>query len=255
MCFIDPFQGTVMAKFAAEPQAQEPRDPHGQQERLQRRAHQVFKPAFEGLGGRITVVQSYNSGDTDFRGQLTAIKAKNPEAIYLPGYYTEAGLIARQARELGLKIPILGGDGWESDQLIQIGGPALEGCFYSNHFAADNPDPRLQAFLKKYGEKHSGQEPNAIVGLAYDASNVLFQSLEKLNEQDPATFKGLSSSKAGSAERKAAEQKLRDIIATTTNYPGVTGSITLDENRNATKPAVVLEIKGGKKVYNTTINP
>ena len=256
MCFIDPFQGTVMAKFTA------------QNLGLKKvailtdnkNAYSVgltdfYKQAYEQLGGGIVTEQSYSSGDTDFRSQLTAIKAKNPQAIYLPGYYTEAGLIARQARELGIKVPILGGDGWESDQLIGIGGSALEGCFYSNHFAADNPDPRLQQFLKAYAAKFSGQEPNAIVGLAYDAGTVLFQSMEKLAEQDPATFRGLSSAKAGTPLRKTACKKLRDLIATTTNFPGVTGNITLDENRNASKPAVVLEIKGGKKVYRTTINP
>jgi branched-chain amino acid transport system substrate-binding protein len=256
MCFIDPFQGTVMAKFTA------------QNLGLKKVAiltdnknaysvglTQFYKEAFLQLGGQIVTEQSYGSGDTDFRSQLTAIKAKSPQAIYLPGYYTEAGLIARQARELGIKAPILGGDGWESDQLIGIGGAALEGCYYSNHFAADNPDPRLQEFLKTYAAKYAGQEPNAIVGLAYDAGQVLFQSMEKLANLDPEAFTGLSSSKAGSPQRKAACKKLRDLIATTTNFPGVTGTITLDENRNASKPAVVLEIKGGKKVYNTTINP
>ena len=255
MCFIDPFQGTVMAKFTSE------------NLKLKRVAiltdlkneysvglTQFFKEAFVQRGGQIVAEQSYSSGDQDFRAQLTALKAKNPEAIYLPGYYTEAGLIARQARELGIKVPLLGGDGWESDQLIGIGGDALEGCYYSNHFAVDNPEPRLQAFVKKHQTKY-GQGPNAITGLAYDAANVLFQSMGKLYESDPATFAGLGSSKAGTDLRKTAERKLRDIIATTTNFPGVTGVITLDENRNATKPAVVLEIKGGKKVYNTTINP
>ena len=255
MCFIDPFQGTVMAKFTSE------------NLKLKKVAiltdlkneysvglTQFFKEAFTQRGGTIVAEQSYSSGDQDFRAQLTALKAKNPEAIYLPGYYTEAGLIARQARELGIKAPILGGDGWESDQLIGIGGDALEGCYYSNHFAVDNPEPRLQAFVKKHEAKY-GQGPNAITGLAYDAANVLFQSLQKLAEQDPAVFKGLSSSHAGSADRKTAEQKLRDIIATTTNFPGVTGNITLDEHRNASKPAVVLAIKGGKKIYNTTVNP
>jgi len=138
--------------------------------------------------------------------------------------------------------------------LIGIGGDALEGCYYSNHFAVDNPDPKLQEFLHKYQAKF-GQDPNAIAGLAYDAANVLFGALERLNEQDPTVFKGLSASKAGSPDRRAATKKLRDLIATTTGYAGVTGTITLDENRNATKPAVVLEIKGGKKVYNTTIVP
>ncbi len=256
MCFIDPFQGTVMAKFAAE------------NLKLKRVAilkdvkneysiglTQFFSEAFTRLGGQIITEQAYSSGDQDFRAQLTAMKAKNPEAIYLPGYYTEAGLIALQARELGIQVPILGGDGWESDQLIGIGGEALEGCYYSNHFAADNPDSLLQEFLKSYRSKHDNQDPNAIVGLAYDAANVLFRSMETLYAQDPAVFKGLSSAKAGTPERKIASARLRDLIAATAQYKGVTGTITLDENRNATKPAVVLEIKGGKKVYNTTINP
>lgn len=255
MCFIDDFQGVVMAKFTADDL------------KLKNVAilkdikndysvglTQVYTDAFTKMGGHVVIEQAYNSGDQDFRAQLTAIKAKNPEAIYLPGYYTEAGLIARQARELGIKVPILGGDGWESDKLIEIGGPALEGCFYSNHFAADNPDPTLQDFIKRFKTKF-GAEPNAISGLAYDATNVLFGAMEKLHEQDAAAFAGLGSSKAGSAERKAATAKVRDLIAATANYPGVTGVITLDKDRNATKPAMVLEIKGGKKVYRTTINP
>jgi branched-chain amino acid transport system substrate-binding protein len=256
MCFIDPFQGTVMAKFAADSL------------KLKRVAilkdvkndysvglAEFFGAAFQRLGGQILGPdQAYSSGDQDFRPQLTTLKARKPEAIYVPGYYTEVGLIARQARELGLKVPILGGDGWESDQLLQIGGEALEGCYYSNHFATDNPDPRLQDFLRKFHAKF-GADPNAMAGLGYDAANVLFGALGRLHEQDPEEFKALSSSKAGTAARKTAEKKLRDLIATTTNFPGVTGTITLDENRNASKPAVVLEIKGGKKVYSTTINP
>jgi branched-chain amino acid transport system substrate-binding protein len=256
MCFIDPFQGTVMAKFTAQNLAlKKVAILTDNKNAYSVGLTQFYKESFEALGGQIVTEQSYGSGDTDFRSQLTAIKAKGPQAIYLPGYYTEAGLIARQARELGIQVPILGGDGWESDQLIGIGGTALEGCYYSNHFAADNPDPRLQEFLKTYAAKYAGQEPNAIVGLAYDAGVVLFQCMDKLATQSPEVFKGLSSSRAGSPERKAACKQLRDLIAATTNFPGVTGNITLDANRNASKPAVVLEIKGGKKVYNTTINP
>jgi branched-chain amino acid transport system substrate-binding protein len=255
MCFIDPFQGTVMAKFAANDL------------KLKRVAifkdirndysvglAQFFTEAFTQLGGTVVVEQAYSAGDQDFRAQLTAIKAKKPEAIYLPGYYTEAGLIARQARELGITVPILGGDGWESEQLLQIGGEALNGCFYSNHFAVDNPDPKLQGFLQRYRGKF-GNDPDAIGGLAYDAANVLIQSLTKLAEQDPEVFKGLSSAKAGTDARREATKKLRDLIATTTNFAGVTGTITLDEHRNASKPAVVLAIENGKKVYRTTVNP
>jgi branched-chain amino acid transport system substrate-binding protein len=256
MCFIDPFQGTVMARFASENLG------------LKRVAilkdvrsdysvglAQFFSDAFKKMGGQIVVETAYNAGDQDFRAQLTTIKARNPDGIFIPGYYTEAGLIARQARELGLKAtPLLGGDGWESDQLLQIGGDALNGAYYSNHFAADNPDPVLQDFLRRYRDKF-GADPDAIGGLAYDAANVLFKSLDELATADPAAFKGLSSSQAGTEARKAATAKLRDLIAKTSNYPGVTGVITLDANRNAAKSAVVLEIKEGKKVFNTAINP
>ena len=255
MCFIDPFQGTVMAKFATD-------SLHLKSIALLKDVRndysvglaQFFSDAFTKSGGRIVTEQAYSAGDQDFRAQLTAIKASHPQAIYVPGYYTEVGLIARQARELGLTVPILGGDGWESEQLLQIGGQAMNGSYYSNHFAADNPDPRLQDFLRKYKQKF-GKESDAIGGLAYDAANVLFQSLQKLADQDPETFKGLASSKAGTSARKAAEKKLRDIIATTTNYPGVTGMITLDENRNASKPAVVIAIRDNAKHYAATINP
>ncbi len=255
MCFIDPFQGTVMAKFAS------------QNLGLKRVAimtdlksdystglAKYFTEAFKAAGGEIVAEQSYQAGDPDFSAALTAIKAKNPDGIFIPGYYTEVGLIARKARELGLSQVLLGGDGWESEQLLQIGGESLNGAYYSNHFAADNPDPRLQAFLKAFKDKF-GKEPDAIAGLAYDAANVLMQSLTTLSTQDPAAFAALGSSKAGTPERKAAQAKLRDLIAATKGFAGVTGNITLDAQRNATKPAVVLEIKGGKKVYNTTIQP
>jgi branched-chain amino acid transport system substrate-binding protein len=255
MCFLDQFQGTVMARFTA------------QSLKLKKVAilkdsksdysvglAQFFTEAFTALGGSIITEQAYQSGDNDFRAQLTAIKAKKPDAIIVPGYYTEAGLIARQARELGLKQPLIGGDGWESEKLIEIGGDALNGCYYSNHWAMDAPDPKLQAFLKSYRDKFKG-DPDAIGGLAYDAANVLFASLEKLAEQDAQAFKGLSSSHAGSSARSDAEKKLRDLIAATTNYAGATGTITLDQNRNASKPAVVIEIKDGKKVFNSSFNP
>ncbi|HYM80477.1 MAG TPA: ABC transporter substrate-binding protein [Candidatus Limnocylindria bacterium] len=254
MCFLDDFQGQVMAKFASG------------ELKLTRVAvlkdirqdysvglAQYFTEAFKQLGGTIVIEQSFSSGDQDFRAQLTAIKAKNPQAVILPIYYTEAGLIGRQARELGITVPLIGSDGWESEQLIQIGGEALNGCYYVNHWALDQPDPKLQEFLTKYRTAHKS-DPDAIGGLAYDAANVLFASLERLAEQDPESFKGLSS-KAGTEARRAATKKLRDLIATTTNYPGATGVITLDENRNASKPAVVIGIEGGKKVYKASISP
>ena len=255
MCFIDPFQGTVMAKFARQNLGVSKvailKDVKSD---YSVGLSQFFTEAFTAQGGTITVEQAYTAGDQDFSAQLTAIKATNPEAIFVPGYYTEVGLIARKARELGLTCPLLGGDGWESEQLIQIGGDAMNGSYYSNHFAADNPDPALKSFLAAYKAKFNA-EPDAIGGLAYDAAKVLFACLEKLATEDPKTFAALGSSKKGSPERKAAQAKLRDLINATKAFPGVTGSITLDDKRNANKPAMVLEIKGGKKVFNTAINP
>ena len=255
MCFLDDFQGWVMAKFVAEDL------------KLKRVAvlkdvkndysvglANYFTQAFQSMGGTVVEETSYSAGDADFRAPLTSIKAKRPEAVIVPGYYTEAGQIARQARELGLTVPLIGGDGWESEKLIEIGGEAMNGCFYSNHWALDAPDPKLQDFLKAYREKFKG-DPDAIGGLAYDAAQVLFQSLEQLATQDPKAFAGLGSSKAGTEERRAACRKLRDLIAATAQYPGVTGSITLDANRDASKPAVVIEIKDGKKLFRTSIAP
>jgi branched-chain amino acid transport system substrate-binding protein len=255
MCFLDDFQGWVMAKFVAEDL------------KLKKVAvlkdvkndYSVglagyFTSAFQSMGGTVVLETSYSAGDADFRAALTSIKAKRPEAVIVPGYYTEAGQIARQARELGITVPLIGGDGWESEKLIEIGGEAMNGCFYSNHWALDAPDPKLQDFLKAYREKFKG-DPDAIGGLAYDAAQVLFGAMEQLATQDPKAFQGLASSKAGSEERKAACQKVRDIIAATKQYPGVTGSITLDANRDASKPAVVIEIKDGKKIFRTSIAP
>ena len=255
MCFLDEFQGAVMARFTADSlKLKKVAILKDNKSDYSVGLAQFFTDEYRRLGGQVLVEQVYSSGDQDFRAQLTSIKAKNPQAVVIPGYYTEAGLIARQARELGLKQPLIGGDGWESEKLIEIGGEALNGAYYSNHWALDQPLPRLQEFLTKYRAKFSG-DPDAIGGLAYDAANVLFQSLETLATQDPATFKGLGSSKAGTPLRKSAEQKLRDLIAATKNYDGVTGTITLDQNRNASKPAVIIAIEGGKKNFNSTFTP
>ncbi len=250
MCFLDDFQGESIARFAAE------------NLKLKKVAvlkdvkndysvalAQYFTAAFARLGGTVVVEQSYSSGDPDFRAALTVVKARNPQALIVPGYYTEAGLIARQARELGITVPILGGDGWESQKLIEIGGAAMNGCYYTNHWSLDQP--QLQPFLTAYRAKYQS-EPDAIAGLAYDAAKVLFASLQKLATDDPAAFKALASNSTGEA-RTAASRKLRDNIAATRDYAGVTGTITLDANRNARKPIVVIEVKDGKKVFATSM--
>ena len=256
-CFIDPFQGTVMAKFAT------------QQLHFKRVAilkdvkndysvglAQYFTQEFQGqLGGSIVGEQAYNEGDSDFRSQLTALKANNPEAIYVPGYYTEVGLIARQARELGITAPLLGGDGWVSDELIKIGGDALNGCYYSNHFAPDAPDSSLQGFIARYKAKDGG-EPDAIAGLAYDAARLLFDSMRRVQASDPKAFEALDASHGSDqAGQKAARKALRDQINSVKDFHGVTGVINFDADRNPVKPAVVISIVGGQQKFAASIAP
>ncbi len=256
-CFIDPFQGTVMAKFAA------------QNLGFKRVAvlkdvkndysvglAKFFTEEFvDRQGGSITGEQAYSEGDADFRSQLTALKANNPEAIFVPGYYTEVGSIAIQAKELGINAPLLGGDGWVSDQLLKIGGAALNGAYYSNHFALDSPDTTLQNFLARYKTKY-GAQSDAIGGLAYDATNLLIDGLKRLHTSDPAAFEALDAAKADdAAAQKAARAKLRDLINGVQAFPGVTGAITFDADRNPVKPAVVIKIEDGVEKFAASIAP
>lgn len=235
VCFIDPFQGLVMAKFASESlgltRVAVLRDIRND---YSVGLADVFIENFRGMEGTIVSDQSYSEGDTDFSAQLTAIRASNPEAIFVPGYYTEVGLIARQARALGLNVPLLGGDGWDSPALVEIGGNALDGSFFSNHYSQDDPSPAIQNFVSAY-EQRFGAKPDALAGLGYDAAMLLFDAMER----------------AGTTDGPA----LRDAIAATSNFTGITGQITLDANRNPIKPAVVLEVRDGRVSYVETIEP
>lgn len=255
-CFLDEFQGRVMARFTADSL------------KIKRTAilkdikndysvglAQFFADEYKKRGGSIVGEQAYNEGDSDFRSQLTALKANNPDAIFVPGYYTEVGSIARQARELGLTVPLLGGDGWVSDQLLKIGGDALNGSYYSNHFAPDQPSPALQKFFTDYKAKF-GASPDAIAGLAYDAANLVADALKRLQASDPAAFEALDASKSGDAEaQKAARAKLRDLINSVKDFPGITGVINFDADRNPVKPAVVIKIEGGVEKFAASIAP
>jgi branched-chain amino acid transport system substrate-binding protein len=178
--------------------------------------------------------QVYNGGDKDFKGQLTAIKAANPEAILVTGYYTDVGLIAKQARQLGITVPLFGGDGWESSKLIEIGGPDVEGTYFSTHFSPEESSPVVQNFAKKFQAKYH-ELPDAMAALGYDSAMVLANAIKL----------------AGTTEGP----KLRDAIGATRDFPGVTGKITVDEKRNATKPAVILTVKDGKFKYVETVTP
>jgi branched-chain amino acid transport system substrate-binding protein len=235
VCFIDPFQGYVMAKFAHDnlkfTKVAILRDLASD---YSQGLADVFKRKFTEMGGKIVGEETYSKGSTDFRSQLTAIKRLQPDGIYVPGYYTDIGVIARQARELGITAKLMGGDGWDSEKLFELGGAAVEGNFFSNHYSPDDPNPRIQKFIADY-KAAFGAVPDALAALGYDAAMVAVDAMKRATSLDRAA--------------------VRDAIAATKNFPGVTGTITLDEHRNASKPAVVLEVGKGKTKYVATIAP
>jgi branched-chain amino acid transport system substrate-binding protein len=237
VCFTDPFQGKLMADFAAKTL------------KVKKvailsdvaSAHSVglaefFRQGFGATGGQIVVEQKFSGGDKDFKAQLTAIKAAGAEAIFVPGYYNEAGLIVAQARQLGINVPLFGGDGWEAPELIQIaGGQALENTFYSTHYSPESTDPKVQAFVKAFQGKFNGEVPDAMAALGYDSAMVLADAIKR----------------AGSTEGA----KVRDALAATKDFPCVTGKTTLDAKRDASKSAVIITVKEGKFKYLQTVEP
>ncbi len=236
VCYIDPFQGEVLAKFAFNSLG------------LKKVAilkdvkndysiglAQFFEEAFTKLGDTIVASQAYSEGDSDFKAQLTALKAASPEAVFVPGYYTEAALIVKQGRELNMNIPFIGGDGWDSSKLVEIGGDALNGAYFSTHYAADDTSAIVRDFNAKYESRFPGEIPDAMSALGYDAGLLLFDAMKR----------------AGTTDGPA----LRDALASTKDFMGVTGRVTIDPERNARKSVVIIEIKNGKPHYKETIQP
>ncbi len=235
VCFIDPFQGDVMAKFAANTlKAKKAAIMLDFNSPYSRGLTEFFEASFKKLGGEIVDKQAYTQGDRDYKGQLTAIRSKNPDVIYVPGYYGEVGVIAKQAKQLDIQVPLLGGDGWDSTQLWDLGGDSLNGDYISNHYSVDDPSPAIQKFVADY-KARNGSVPDALAALGYDAMKVLADAIKR----------------AGTTEGP----KLKDAINATKNYVGVTGIITIDADRNAVKPAVVLKLQDRKYIYVETIYP
>lgn len=236
VCFIDDFQGVVMAKFAKDDlKAKKVATLTSVSSAYSVGLSKVFKETFIANGGTVPIEQKFNEGDKDFRAQLTAIKSANVDAVFVPGYYQEAALVARQARALGLTIPLFGGDGWESEQLLAIGGEALNGCYYSTHFTPENKDPAVVTFVEKFKKRWNGETPDAYAALGYDALYVLVNAIKA----------------AGTTE----SAKLRDAIAATKNFSGASGVTTLDKDRNASKPATIIAIKDTKLQFLKTVAP
>ena len=235
VCFIDPFQGKVMAKFATETlHAKTAVILRDQKADYSMGLADVFAKEFPAMGGKVLADKAYVAGDVDFKAQLTSFRELKPDVIYVPGYYGEVGLIAKQARQLNMKQPLLGGDGWESEELYKIGGAALENCYFSNHCAPDSAEPVVKDFVAKYIAKYK-HAPGALAMLGYDAIKVVAAAIAR------------SKSLRG--------PDLRDALAATKDFAGVTGLLTIDADRNAVKSAVVLQIKGGKAVYLETVKP
>jgi len=236
VCFIDPFQGPVMARFAWD------------KLKLKKVAvlkdlksdyslglAEFFSKKFKELGGQIVEPEyTFQTGESDFKGQLTRIRAANPDAIFIPAYYTEVGLIARQARQLGLKAILLGGDGLDSPKLFEIGQEAVNGTYFSNHYSSESPMPATQEFIKRYKEKYH-EVPDGIAASGYDAARILMNAMEKAPQLTSAA--------------------IREELAHTKDFAGATGKITINSERNADKDAFIVKVENNTLKFVTLLGP
>jgi branched-chain amino acid transport system substrate-binding protein len=235
VCFTDDFQGAVGAKLALNKGWKKVAVLTCENSDYSKKLALFFKQTFESGGGQIVADETYDKDDKDTKAQLSRIAAANPDAVYLPGYYTNIVLILRQARQdVGLKVPFFGGDGWDSTEILAL-GPISDGCFYTNHYSPDDPRPSVQEFIKAFEAKYGGEVPDAFAITGYDAAKVLADAIKRANSTDPTA--------------------IRDAIAQTKDFPGAGGNITIDENHNARKPIVVLQIQDGKTHLADTISP
>jgi branched-chain amino acid transport system substrate-binding protein len=235
-CFIDPFQGSTMAKFAVQRLgAKRIAILTDNKNDYSVGLTEFFRDTARKLGAEIVSEESYSEGDIEFKAQLTAIKADNPDVLFVPGYYTECALIARQARELGLDIPLLGGDGWDSPKTAEIGGKAVEGVYITNHYSPDDQRPEVKNFIAAYKAKYGGKTPDAMAVLGYDAMNLMADAIRRAGSTDGA--------------------KIRAALAATRDFPAVSGHITIDADRNARKDIVIVQMRDGQFRYVESIAP
>jgi len=238
VCYIDSFQGQTMANFAARTlKVKDVAILTDLKSDYSVGLTEFFKSTFLKDGGNIVANQSYSAGDMDFKSQLTAIRGKAPQAIYIPGYYSDVALIARQARDLGITAALLGGDGWSSPKLTEIGGRAIEGAYFSSHFSSDVQEPQVQNFVSEFHKKNNSI-PNGLSALGYDAAGFLAEATKRAYlGHDPSPV------------------NIRSVMAGMNNYPGVTGKISMDLGRNASKTATVLRIENGNFKFFQVMNP
>ena len=241
VCFIDPFQGTVMANFAVHKlKAKKVAIFTDVKSDYSKGLAKFFKESFVASSGQVVAELDFNGGDKDFKAQLTSIKAAGPDAVFVPGYYTDAALICIQAKQLGLSVPLFGGDGWEGEDLVKIGQDAVEGHYFSTHYHPDVGSPKSTAFVEAYKKRWKNADgspkvPDAMAALGYDSAMILVDAMKR----------------AGTTEGP----KVREMLAATKDFDAVTGRITINSQRDATKSAVILQVKGGQFKYVETINP
>lgn len=235
--FIDPFQGTVAANFAAnELKIKNVAIYADSSSDYAKGLAKSFKETFEEAGGKIVAEEAYVTKDTDFRSTLTRIKSAKPDFIFIPGYYEEVGLIVKQAREMGIDVPLMGADGWDSPKLVELAGAeALNNTFITNHYSSEDPDEKIQTFVKNFSDKYDGASPDAFNALGYDSVYLLADAIERAGDLDTT--------------------KIKDALAETKDLALVSGNVTIDEQHNPIKSATILEYKDGKQVFNTKVNP
>ncbi len=234
-CYTDSFQGRVMAKFSRETlKANTAAVLYDASNDYSKGIAEVFRDAFVAMGGAVPAYESYGKDDVDFAALLTKVKAAKPDVLFLPDYYNKVGLIARQVREQGLKVTLVGPDGWDSPELVKIAGNAIDGGYFSNHYSPDDTRPEVVSWVRKYKEKY-GQTPDALGTLAYDAAKLLFEAIRKANGDDPA--------------------KVRDALASIKGFQGVTGRYTMDKNGDPIKSAVIIRMENGKQKFLEVVNP
>ena len=235
-CFIDPFQGEVMANFAAKSlQAKTAVMYIDSSSDYSKGLAKIFAEKFIANGGIIIGEESFLQKDQDFKSTLTKIKAINPDVVFIPAYYEEVGKIIRQAREIGIKSQLIGTDGWDDPKLIEIAGlSAVEGTFFSNHYSPQDQDPKVVEFVKAYKAEYN-QEPSALAVLGYDCALVVIDAIKRAGSDDP--------------------EKIRQALEETKKLQITTGLLSIDNNHNPIKSAVVVEIKNGQQIFKEKINP
>lgn len=236
-CFIDPFQGPVMAKFAKDTlKARRIALLVSTSSAYSVGLAKYFREAFVAGGGEIVTEKNYTEGEKDFKAQLTAIKSAGVDAIFNPGYYNEGALIVRQARDLGITQTVFGADSWEAEALIELGGKAVEGAYLCSHYSPEDPSPRVQNFVAAYKKRWGGGfAPDSNASLGYDSVLVLADAIRRAGAPDRA--------------------KIRDALASTRDFDAVTGKITINENRDASKNAVIITVKDGKFKFVQSMKP